>query len=202
MSDDLVNCDLCCSDRKQLLLIEDDFPISRCLDCSFIYVSQRPRREANEDVHYFVDVDHIKMHSARYNEVFLKYAEEITKLKPQRGKLLDVGCGFGLFMKQANEQDWEVFGIDVSRNATDYATTTLGLSNVGTCALEHAGYEPSPMSVLRECKAVLKEDGLIVVRVPNIAFVSKVWHLRHVLEGRKSVTGANLRGEKMGFLVV
>jgi 2-polyprenyl-3-methyl-5-hydroxy-6-metoxy-1,4-benzoquinol methylase len=218
MSDDLINvdCDLCGSDRKQLLLIENDLPISRCLDCSLIYVSQRPRREANEDVNYFLSVDQIKLHAERYEEVFSKYASEITEMKPRRGKLLDVGCGFGLFMQRAQKSDWEVFGVDVSRNATEYATSKLRLPNVATCEVEHAPYErnsfdcvtlwnviehvPSPTSVLLECKMFLKNDGLIVVRVPNIAFVSKFWRLRHVLQRLQAVNGANLPGWSPSFL--
>jgi 2-polyprenyl-3-methyl-5-hydroxy-6-metoxy-1,4-benzoquinol methylase len=218
MSDDLVNvdCDLCGSDRRKVLLIESDLPVCSCLDCSLIYVSRRPRREINEDVNYFGNVDHIKKHAARYEEVFSKYVAAITKIKPERGKLLDVGCGFGLFMKRAQESGWDVFGVDVSRAATEYATYTLRLSNVARCEVEHAPYErnsfdcvtlwnviehvPSPTSVLRECKTFLKNDGMIVVRVPNIAFVSKVWRLRYVLQGLRAVTGANLPGWRTSFL--
>jgi 2-polyprenyl-3-methyl-5-hydroxy-6-metoxy-1,4-benzoquinol methylase len=218
MSDDLVNvdCDLCGSDRKQLLVVENALPISRCLDCSLIYVSQRPRREANEDVNYFVNVDHIHKHTARYEEVFSKYVAEITKMRPERGKLLDVGCGFGLFMKSAQENGWDVFGVDVSRNATEYAGSSLKLSNVARCEVEHAPYErnsfdcvtlwnviehvPSPTSVLRECRTFLKNDGLIVVRVPNVAFVSKIWRLRDALQSLQAVTGANLPGWSSSFL--
>jgi 2-polyprenyl-3-methyl-5-hydroxy-6-metoxy-1,4-benzoquinol methylase len=205
-----VDCDLCGSDRRRLLLIENDLSISRCLDCSLIYVSRRPRRDVNEDVNYFVNAEHIKTHAARYEEVFSKYVAEITKMKPERGKLLDVGCGFGLFMKRAQENGWDVFGVDVSRNATEYAGSSLRLSNVARCEVEHAPYErnsfdcvtlwnviehvPSPTSVLRECRTFLKNDGLIVIRVPNIAFVSRVWSLRHVLRELQAVTGANLPG--------
>jgi SAM-dependent methyltransferase len=148
--------------------------------------------------------------------VFSKYVAEITDKKPRRGRLFDVGCGFGLFMQRAREHGWEVFGVDVSRHATDYARSSLGLSNVATCEVEHAPYErnsfdcvtlwnviehvPSPTSVLRECKTFLKDGGLIVVRVPNIAFVSRIRRLRPVLQGLQAVTGANLPGWTGSFL--
>src|SRR3989441_11846211 len=45
-----------------------------------------------------------------------------------RGRLLDVGCSFGLLLFMAKERGFEPCGVDLSLNAVRYARDRLGLS--------------------------------------------------------------------------
>jgi len=98
-------------------------------------------------------------------------------------RLLDVGCGNGFFLKFMSENGWDVFGIDPSPKASEYACS-LGLNVFNTpleefvgdkyhsyfdainlkCVLEHV---PNPREILELCKSLLKDSGMICIEVPN-----------------------------------
>ena len=99
------------------------------------------------------------------------------------GKVLDVGCGAGGNLKSLQEQGWQVFGIEISDVAAAHARDLLHADiHTGTLAsapfppksfdlvlmshsLEHL---PSPADALRRVHSLLKDDGLLVVSVPNV----------------------------------
>jgi ubiquinone/menaquinone biosynthesis C-methylase UbiE len=115
----------------------------------------------------------------------MKGVYEETKRNIEReyssGKLLDMGCGLGLFLKLWDPQKWEVFGIDISEQAVEYAKSK-GL-NVRQGSLEKTDFSdtrfdvitmfyvlehlPNPLKVLKEVRRVLKKDGLLVIRIPQ-----------------------------------
>ena len=104
--------------------------------------------------------------------------------------LVDVGCGPGLFVRTANDHDWQAEGCDI-----DGALVSLGNRNFGL-QLKHAdlpashysseSYEvvrlkfvlehlPNPLEVLVEAKRILKPGGITLIIVPNEAgLVNKV----------------------------
>ena len=102
-------------------------------------------------------------------------------IKP--GKLLDVGCGNGNFLKTMQDKGWEVRGTDFDTQAINFAkekygvTVDLGdLRNINypensfdaitlNNVIEHL---PNPVDVLEECKRILKPNGHLVVVTPNI----------------------------------
>jgi 2-polyprenyl-3-methyl-5-hydroxy-6-metoxy-1,4-benzoquinol methylase len=108
-----------------------------------------------------------------------------------RGRLLDVGCGCGFFLREALERGWEAEGIDPSRESIDYLRATLG--NVGTrgtlddCetgerfdvitminVLDHL---VDPWKDVAKAAARLKTGGLLYVRVPNGRFHLNLYRL-------------------------
>jgi len=60
---------------------------------------------------------------------FFKAAlKKIEALCPNKGSLLDVGCGMGFFLKAARDRGWkQVLGEEVSHLAVDHANRKLGL---------------------------------------------------------------------------
>ena len=103
--------------------------------------------------------------------------------KKQPGKFLDVGCGLGFFMKGIRKNsEWEVYGVEFAAAAVDFARNELKL-DVRRGELVDVGYPDSffdyiqvhnvlehvrdPMTLLRECRRILKDDGVIDLRVPN-----------------------------------
>ena len=100
-----------------------------------------------------------------------------------RGRLLDVGCGNGIFLATMKELGWEVAGVEPDRQAARVAREQFGL-NVHVGTLEEAGFADGtfdaitmshvvehladPISALRECWRVLRKGGRLVVTTPNI----------------------------------
>ena len=56
------------------------------------------------------------------------FREVLDRIEGQtgRGRLLDVGCGCGFFLREALARGWEAKGIDPSRESIDYLQATLG----------------------------------------------------------------------------
>jgi len=99
----------------------------------------------------------------------------------QAGSLLDLGCGSGDFLLQAQQAGWQALGIDLDNRACEVARGKgLRVINAGVehlaeleekfdclfCShiLEHT-YDPN--RVLQLMKAVLKPGGKILLSLPN-----------------------------------
>lgn len=62
------------------------------------------------------------------NQSFLQRLETINELTHEKkGKLLDIGCGSGVFIKLAKEQGWKIEGVDISSYAAKFAREKFGL---------------------------------------------------------------------------
>lgn len=100
------------------------------------------------------------------------------------GRLLDVGCGAGGFLKRMRSFGWSVTGIDLAADVAKRVQQEQGIPvHIGTLphpalaagsfdavtmwhVLEHV---PNPRVVLRSAADLLRPDGMLVVEVPNIA---------------------------------
>lgn len=116
------------------------------------------------------------------------------------GRLLDVGCGLGVFMQRAQEHGWEVHGCDTSAAWVAQARELLGASGAVThsdalalepCAggydlitlwdvIEHI-YEP--LEVLAHLRTLLAPGGQVFIRTPNILYVWPIYGFRRSLLG-------------------
>jgi len=71
----------------------------------------------------------------RFQIIHLRFLEEIEQYLPDRGTILDLGCGFGLFSLYiaARKPDAQVIGIDINAkrlNVARVAAQKLGITNV------------------------------------------------------------------------
>ena len=96
------------------------------------------------------------------------------------GKVLDVGCATGDFLKVAREHGWQVMGVDPSSARAD--AQDAGIPLVGTTVddaevapgaldlvtfwdvLEHL---PDPVGALRRARELLRPGGVIALTVPD-----------------------------------
>jgi 2-polyprenyl-3-methyl-5-hydroxy-6-metoxy-1,4-benzoquinol methylase len=106
----------------------------------------------------------------------------LPKLPKYGGKLLDVGCGDGSFLKLAQTCGWDVVGIDpdpkaaanaaqqglvVYKGDIEYFNGETELFDVITLShvIEHVH---EPVKLLKSCRALLKPGGQIWIETPNI----------------------------------
>lgn len=98
------------------------------------------------------------------------------------GRILDVGCGPGKLLSDLREQGWEVYGVDFSAVAVDYARSRHGL-DVRLGDLFQAGYKDgyfdvvmfnhslehiyNPLETLKEAHRIMKPGGLLLISIPN-----------------------------------
>jgi SAM-dependent methyltransferase len=118
------------------------------------------------------------------------------------GRLLDMGCGLGFFLKAIVQYAaWEAYGCEISPVAVRYARDTLGLANVICSRLEEADlpprsfdlitlwdvidHIPQPDPLLRRCHVLLRAGGICFMRTPNIIIQLPRARLKQLLRRRQ-----------------
>jgi 2-polyprenyl-3-methyl-5-hydroxy-6-metoxy-1,4-benzoquinol methylase len=101
------------------------------------------------------------------------------------GKILDVGCGSGFFLRALDGKKWDRFGVEIGKAASEQAGRALGFDHVFNGTLIDAGLKASsfdvvtlwsalehtnqPRANLVETRRLLREEGTLIVQVPNAA---------------------------------
>jgi SAM-dependent methyltransferase len=99
----------------------------------------------------------------------------------ERGKLLDLGCAAGFFLKAAIDRGWSVEGVEISGEAARSAAALLGqrvYSSVSAASFppesfdvvtlwEYIEHVPDPREDLRQVNQLLKPGGLVALSTPN-----------------------------------
>jgi SAM-dependent methyltransferase len=158
-------------------------PLVRCRNCSLLFVS--PRIPAAAILAGYADGDdpqYVSQMDARVR-TFTGALTHINRLRPAKGRLLDVGTAAGAFLRAARENGWEAMGIEPNQwlaqwgreryavpievGSIDDVSKPNGHFDVVTLwdVIEHT---PDPLHVLRRAWQLLKPDGLLVVNFPDI----------------------------------
>jgi 2-polyprenyl-3-methyl-5-hydroxy-6-metoxy-1,4-benzoquinol methylase len=164
----------------------------RCASCGMIYQNPRPTIEEMQQ-HYPPEYEsYLEIHNNHISWLMdqainygtVKRGRFIVKYK-HSGRLLDVGCATGFFLNGMRSQgDWELHGVEINPYAAEIARDRYGLK-VCTGTLIEAAYPAhffdvitmwdvlehlhQPLENLREIERILKPDGLLVLRVPNVS---------------------------------
>lgn len=139
------------------------------------------------------------VYEALTRQVMAARMERIESELGRTGHLLDVGCATGAQLLAARERGWTTLGVEVSDAAASAAraqgleviTATLDQADltddsfdaiVLSHVLEHV---PDPVGLLRECRRLIKPDGVVALALPNSAgFLHTATNLFHRLRGR------------------
>jgi 2-polyprenyl-3-methyl-5-hydroxy-6-metoxy-1,4-benzoquinol methylase len=120
---------------------KDGLEIVRCPSCGLLFRATLP---SPEDLPGLYDRTYFQAEDrSQGGEGYADYVGEadLHRLNAQRrlsllegfttpGSLLDVGCAAGFFLDEARRRDWQVTGIEVSAEMAEWASGTLGLTQV------------------------------------------------------------------------
>jgi hypothetical protein len=142
----------------------------------------------------------------RYVQAFRNKVAGYRPLLRPNADVVELGPHLGGFLQTAEEWDWRSVGVDVGVDTTAFMRRN-GLT-VRHAALEDARIRDrscdalfiwncfeqliEPMDTLRTAHGLLKKHGLLIVRVPNLAFYEEFRHSRGL--GRKALAYNNLLG--------
>lgn len=103
----------------------------------------------------------------------------------ERARVLDIGCGNGWWLNTLKERvkDWELWGIEISEKAAQYASKKFGI-NVFVGELHEAAFASNyfdfvtmwdtlehihnPIQLLKEIRRILKSDGFLFIICPSL----------------------------------
>ena len=185
-------CAMCGGSKPRVLLsVAVNSPrvdVVRCRRCGLEFLSPLP---SDDDLHGLYDAGYYQQGYLTHSRERIAQANrraDIVTRAARGGRLLDVGCGVGFFLRALPAPPWEVEGVELSAFAADYARKAYGL-RVRTGALPHARFDPetydaitmfdvighlrdprAALAVLREC---LKKTGILIIEFPNF---DSPWH--------------------------
>ncbi|MDP6657003.1 MAG: class I SAM-dependent methyltransferase [Nitrospinaceae bacterium] len=99
------------------------------------------------------------------------------------GKILDIGCGRGLFLDVMRRGEWRTIGTELNGETASYAKKVYDLEILTGDIIQHQlpaeGLDAininqvlehlhNPKEVLAECYRVLRKDGLLIISVPDL----------------------------------
>ncbi|MGE0145723.1 MAG: hypothetical protein AB7T19_20745, partial [Planctomycetota bacterium] len=104
-------CQICGGDRPTLMFEESPYRVLRCSDCSMVWVSPRWSDDAIHEVYgeeyWRSDSPKTKGYadyaaeSKLYLKTFQRRMKFVGKHVPRGGRILDVGCAAGYFLRVA-----------------------------------------------------------------------------------------------------
>jgi len=183
------NCRVCQGPRTTPFLQKAGYQIVQCPDCGFLYVNPQPSQadvnrfyqdpayfQGREDygyADYFAEREMIERQAADR----LRRIERLT----HRGKLLDLGCASGFFLKVAKDRGWTVEGVEISGVVSRSAEQLLGqpvqpslsaaqyaVGSLDVVTLwEYIEHVLDPREELLQVNRLLRPGGIAALSTPN-----------------------------------
>jgi 2-polyprenyl-3-methyl-5-hydroxy-6-metoxy-1,4-benzoquinol methylase len=191
-----------------------EYDIYLCKKCLIGVLSPMPSIEALKSL--YSSESYRATSGVKFNEFFeqLIYLFRIRRKRRikeyiKRGRILDIGCGRGLFLNIMRKDGWDVMGAEFDEEIASNAFKAYGVSvktgnpsewglsdeSFDVITINHAlEHIKNPVEILNASKRLLRKGGLLVIATPNISSLQaaagkKVWfhldipyHLYHFSE--------------------
>lgn len=178
------------------------FRHDRCACCDSVYVAPE---QIPEDLSELYGADYFEggedvgyptyLRDAPLSERNFDRRLAWIEARQPKGRLLEVGCAYGLFLARARERGWDVAGIDIAEDCAREADAKFGLSVTAGAYLEADlgnGYDvivmldviehmPDPVACVKRSAELLAPGGWLVMETGNIAspwarLLGRRWH--------------------------
>jgi len=188
-----VVCSVCSSRHLKFLSRYRHAHLMRCCDCGLIFAGRRPTEaELVENYGGYSRADYDSpITRQRYRELldgFEGYR--------QTNRILDMGCGIGFFLEEAQRRSWEAHGsefepraVEINRaKGLDCVQAPIGLDTFEPSsfdvitAFEVVEHLRDPLAEAAVIARALRPGGLFYCTTPNFASLS-----RRLLRGRWSI---------------
>jgi 2-polyprenyl-3-methyl-5-hydroxy-6-metoxy-1,4-benzoquinol methylase len=167
----------------------EGYDLLRCSNCTLIYLSKVHVENQsfisdtkNGAIEYWSIPKLFYKHRKVFEFYFNQRLSRLLTFKPPSGPLLDVGFGYGFWANFLQERDYDVHGIEISKEAFDYSNQHFSIFSELVSfedfkteqkfaaifmfdVLEH--FE-KPELMLKKAYSMLLPGGVIYIQVPNV----------------------------------
>src|SRR3989338_9285978 len=200
-------CSLCSRPLKAKLFAAPDgndnnklYSFYQCAGCTLVQIRPFPNKKKIDKYYSYVDADnHAKIKNQQINFLYnlplgkimlKKYIDLCYQQRYQliiklhtKGRILDIGCGEGSFLKKFTPEKWQRVGIEINKNLARSASLKLKNTIISTKPLESASlpinkleiitmwhvleHINNPTLVLESIKKLINPNGYLVIEVPH-----------------------------------
>jgi glycosyltransferase involved in cell wall biosynthesis/2-polyprenyl-3-methyl-5-hydroxy-6-metoxy-1,4-benzoquinol methylase len=166
--------------------------VVRCVECGLLFLNPQPSDAELAAIYtatYFLGGDSPEHHAQvaqMKGATAVHYLREIGRYRGGHGgRLLEIGCGRGEFLAEAQRVGYEVTGVEISESSVEQARVLLGADATVFCGevetvplnpgdfdvcvladvIEHAR---DPLGFLRTIHRLLKPDGVLFIATPSL----------------------------------
>ncbi len=171
----------------------DVSPIERCMRCGVAVRAHVGESNYEGDVY---DESLLRMLYPRYLAAFRERAPIVGEYLDPHSDVVELGSHLGAFLEAAEEVGWRATGLDVGGITSKFARAQGGVvkrAELHELSLPGGRRDAlfiwncfeqvrDPTALLAEAHRILKRHGLLVVRVPNVAF--------HLMARRMAASGS------------
>ncbi len=196
------SCPVCGGRRRAPYRTIGEWLLDRCTECDLVrLVGDDGASEVSDlysDPDYFQQRIQKGMPSREEAEArarsLLPAIRRLEARLGRKGRLLEIGCGYGFLLAAARMDGWEVAGVDISPHAAQTASRLFGLDvavgeaealgslGVGSfdaammlSVIEHL---QDPATALKAVRQALEPEGVLWAVVPNLGSLDRYWHGR------------------------
>jgi 2-polyprenyl-3-methyl-5-hydroxy-6-metoxy-1,4-benzoquinol methylase len=185
-----------CNNKKEIIRVykklNKEGDLLRCKKCGLSFIWPNPLlNEKNYTKEYYKAWSLKRLGDKGLAEMkratFKRVLDIVSKYK-KKGFLLDIGCGFGYLLEEAEKRGWESYGVEVSEYAANKAKERIDrdrimIGSVMDLSLSQNKFEVITMvdliehiydikDILKKCRKLLKKEGLLVIVTPDMDSLS------------------------------
>jgi len=183
----------CCKKKNLKLLhkFQEDY-LNKCEFCGLAFDSRKPSNEELKNYYQRYSYSKLRPCPSATAQSFLNLINEFRKYR-KNGNILDIGCGQGDFLFEAQKHGWKTFGSEYSDSAISLCRNRglnvvkepISLFSFGNMkfdvitSFEVIEHIQTPNEFLETARSLLRPGGIFYFTTPNFNSI-----LRH-LEGSK-----------------
>lgn len=194
-------CIIC--EKNEVASLYPSCNIVKCANCGLVFADVDVANSELAEIYgkdYFAGEEYANYVEDKevHQKNFRRHLQIVKRFSSPGGKLLEIGCAYGHFLELAKD-DWEVYGVDVSKEACGYAKRELSVPVFDgefldtafpsnhfdiVCLWDTIEHVPKPHLYFKEIERILKVGGCLCLTTGDIGSLiprlrGEKWRLIH-----------------------